>query len=55
MRINHYLAALKQHLEEKVQKKAKPGHAEFGKKRMEFDEAVIQGVVEVLYSWVPHL
>ena len=55
MRINHYLADLKQHLEEKVQKKAKPCHVEFGKKHMEFDKAVIQGVVEVLYSWVPHL
>ena len=55
MRINHYIAALKQHLEAKVGKVNNPNHVEIGSKRMPKDEADVQRIVEGLNSWIPDL
>eukprot|EP00794_Sanderia_malayensis_P002186 gene2186-2488_t len=55
MQINHYIAALKQHLEAKVRKSRNSGHAELGWKQMQKDEADVQHVVEGLNSWIPEL
>ena len=55
MRINHYIAALKQHLETKVRKAKSSSHAELGSKRMQKDEADVQRIVAGLNSWVPEL
>ena len=55
MRINHYIAALKQHLEAKVGKVNNSNHVEIGSKRMQKDEADVQRIVEGLNSWIPDL
>ena len=55
MRINHYLAALKQHLEEKVRKVTKYKHVELGTKRILKDESDVQRIVSGLHAWVPNL
>ena len=55
MRINHYIAALKQHLEAKVGKVNNSNHVEIGSKRMQEDEADVQRIVEGLNSWIPDL
>lgn len=55
MRMTHYLAALKHHLEVKIEKTIKPVHVELGKTRMEKDEAAVQRVVEGLHAWMPHI
>ncbi len=55
MRINHYIAALKQHLEAKVRRSRNSSHAELGSKRMQKDEADVQRIVEGLNSWIPEL
>ena len=55
MRINHYIAALKQHLETKVRKAKNSSHLELGSKRMQKDEADVQRIVEGLNSWIPEL
>jgi hypothetical protein len=53
MRINHYLAALKQHLEDKVKKVTIYKHVELGTKRMQKDEAAVQRIVAGLHHGSP--
>ena len=53
--LNHYITALKQHLEAKVRRSRNSSHAELGSKRMQKDEADVQRIVEGLNSWIPEL
>jgi hypothetical protein len=58
MRINHYLAALKEHLETKVRIMSKCTHVELGStwsKRMEQDEEAVEKITEGLRAWVPNV
>ncbi len=55
VRINHYLAALKQHLSDKVTNDTHYKHVELGSKRMEKDELAVERITEGLYAWVPDL
>ena len=55
MRINHFIAALKQHLETKVRKAKSSNNLELGSKRMQKDEADVQRIAEGLNSWIPYL
>ena len=55
MRINHLLAALKQHLEERTQRGQLSKHAEVGIIRMKKDEEDVKRVVAGLWTWLPDL
>ena len=55
MRINHFLAALKQHLDLKIQRGQLNQHAEFSTIRMKKDEDHAKRVVSGLKLWVPDM
>ena len=54
MRINHYLAALKQHLVEHA-KGTKAKHVEPGSKRMQQDGDAVVITLAGLQAWVPNM
>ena len=54
MRINHYLAALKQHLVERT-KGTKAKHVELGSNRMQQDEDAVVRALAGLQAWVPNM
>ena len=55
MRINHFLTALKQHLDLKIQRGQLSQHAEFSTIRMKKDEDHVKRVVTGLKLWVPEM
>ena len=55
VRLNHYLCALKEHLDDKIRKNKTSVHAECGKRRIRKDEKDVRPVVAGLMSWVPNL
>jgi hypothetical protein len=55
MRINHYLAALKQSLEQRTKVTSSYKHVELGAKRMKKDEDAVDRIVAGLLAWVPTL
>ena len=54
MRISHYMAALKQHLEQRT-KVRKYKYVELGVKRMDKDEDAVQMITDGIHAWVPKL
>lgn len=55
MRINHYMAALKHHLDSKKKKaSANAQHVELGPMRMQKDELAVRRIIEGLQAWVPN-
>lgn len=55
VRINHYLAALKQHLDNKVKMNTHSKHVELGSRRMKKDETAVERITVGLHTWVPDL
>ena len=55
MQVNHFLAALKQHLDLKIQRGQLRQHAEFSSIRMKKDEGHVKRVVAGVKLWVPDM
>ena len=55
MRINHFIAALRQHLDVKLGKNHKNYDIEMGSNRKEKDEEDVKNIVEGIHSWSPNL
>ena len=55
MQVNHFLAALKQHLDLKIQRGQLSQHAEFSSIRMKKDEDHVKRVVAGIKLWVPDM
>ena len=55
MRINHFHATLKQHLDLKIQREQLSQHAEFSKIKIKKDEDHVKRVVAGLILWLPDI
>ena len=55
VRLNHYLCALKEHMDKKVGNVRTFQHVEFGENRMRKDELDVKMIISTLNSWVPAL